>query len=474
MRILTFYSYKGGTGRTMTLANVAWALANSGHSVLMIDWDLEAPGLPRYFSPFLDAAALASTPGLIEWLHAQVSGPPPARTHVPRMIDPAPTRPTAGLLDHALPVEWTFPFGGRLALITAGAQGPSYARRVNEFDWESFYSKHNGHEVVERLRGELRRYDYVLIDSRTGVTEIGGIATVQLPDTVVMCSTINRQSLQGAATIAESIDAQRREGTEPTVRIFPVLTRVESTELERLSIAREHFRHRFSQFLWHIPPEDRDAYWSVAEIPYVPAFAYEEVLCAFRDDAPDPGSMSWSTNQLVALLTGTTVHSVPATSHRAEVLAAFTRDPVAREFPSCFLSYSSKDDAFARKLHTDLTELGIQCWFAPHDLPIGAKIRQGLDAAINAHDKVLLILSKNSIASTWVEKEVETAFEREATAGETILLPLRVDDEVMTTGAAWAADIRRQRNIGDFVRWADDREYKSALDRLVTSLKPMG
>jgi Mrp family chromosome partitioning ATPase len=52
-RVVTFYSYKGGTGRSMALANVAWILASAGNRVLAIDWDLEAPGLHRYFHPFL-------------------------------------------------------------------------------------------------------------------------------------------------------------------------------------------------------------------------------------------------------------------------------------------------------------------------------------------------------------------------------------------------------------------------------------
>src|SRR5215510_4858347 len=67
-RIITFYSYKGGTGRTMALANVAWILASNGLRVLVIDWDLEAPGLHRYLSPFLEDKELTSSPGLIDFL----------------------------------------------------------------------------------------------------------------------------------------------------------------------------------------------------------------------------------------------------------------------------------------------------------------------------------------------------------------------------------------------------------------------
>ena len=65
-KIVTFYSYKGGTGRSMALANVAWILAQTGHRVMAIDWDLEAPGLHRYFLPFLDDSELQETRGLID------------------------------------------------------------------------------------------------------------------------------------------------------------------------------------------------------------------------------------------------------------------------------------------------------------------------------------------------------------------------------------------------------------------------
>ena len=59
-KIVTFYSFKGGTGRTMALANVAWILASNGLKVLVVDWDLDSPGLHRYFHPFLDPPKVAT------------------------------------------------------------------------------------------------------------------------------------------------------------------------------------------------------------------------------------------------------------------------------------------------------------------------------------------------------------------------------------------------------------------------------
>src|ERR1700674_5525776 len=80
---------------------------------------------------------------------------------------------------------------------------------------------------------------------------------------------------------------------------------------------------------------------------------------------------------------------------------------------TCFISYSGKDDLVARKLKTDLQLVNIRCWFSPHDMPIGAKILDQIHAEIVGRDKVLLILSENSIASDWVEDEVNKAFEEE-------------------------------------------------------------
>jgi len=143
----------------------------------------------------------------------------------------------------------------------------------------------------------------------------------------------------------------------------------------------------------------------------------------------------------------------------------------AFEFYSCFISYSSKDQAFAERLHADLQSNSVRCWFAPEDMKIGDKMRPRIDDAIRFHDKLLLILSKSSINSAWVEKEVETAFEKEHQQNKLVLFPIRLDDTVMETDQAWAADIRRTRHIGEFSRWKDHDQYKVAFSRLIRDLK---
>ena len=97
------------------------------------------------------------------------------------------------------------------------------------------------------------------------------------------------------------------------------------------------------------------------------------------------------------------------------------------------------------------------------------------------HDKLLLVLTESSVKSAWVEKEVETAFEKERISGgrleaggpkgRTVLFPIRLDDAVMEAGEAWAADIRRTRHIGDFRGWKEHDKYKAAFEGLMRDLK---
>ena len=101
---------------------------------------------------------------------------------------------------------------------------------------------------------------------------------------------------------------------------------------------------------------------------------------------------------------------------------------------------------------------------------IGDEIRPRIDESIRVHDKLLIVLSESSLASTWVKKEVETAFEKE-TQQKLVLFPIRLDDTAMHTQEAWAADIRRMRHIGDFTRWKDHDEYQKVFARLLRDLQ---
>jgi hypothetical protein len=319
-RIVTFYSYKGGTGRSMALANFAWILAASGKRVLVIDWDLEAPGLHRYFRPFLTDPELVETDGLIDAIwelagtaleaaqpmssvsaedgYARVAEALEDATRRLRPIDGAPESAAPNVPGAAAKKSWRgskapsprssqpqlFASGGSIDLIGAGRQGPTYSARVNTFAWQRFYEL-DGARLLEDAKRYLRSvYDWVLIDSRTGVSDTAGICTIQMPDTVVACFTPNRQSVTGVSQVLHSIrsfSSQTFDGSK--IRFFPVATRIENLEPRKLEASRAYFRGRLADYLPERYLSAPREYWDSMEIPYKTGYAFEELLAAFGD-----------------------------------------------------------------------------------------------------------------------------------------------------------------------------------------------
>ncbi|GHO98885.1 hypothetical protein KSF_089330 [Reticulibacter mediterranei] len=155
--------------------------------------------------------------------------------------------------------------------------------------------------------------------------------------------------------------------------------------------------------------------------------------------------------------------------HFIEYIRSLTSSPF--QYHPCFISYSSKDQGFAARLHTDLQSNGVRCWFAPHDLKIGDHYHQRIDEAIRLYDKLIIILSEHAVQSSWVEREVVSAREKEDRQQRPVLFPIRLDDAVMHTTKAWAADVRRRWHIGDFTQWKNRDTYQQAFARLLRDLK---
>ncbi|HYC89347.1 MAG TPA: AAA family ATPase [Thermoanaerobaculia bacterium] len=293
--IISFYSYKGGAGRTMTLANVAWILASAGKRVLVIDWDLEAPGVHRYFRPFLSDPEMKASDGVIEMMMNYALA-----ALTPGEQDPDWHLPFANVLQYVVSVEWDFPNRGTLDLMPAGRQDESYTRRIVTFNWHSFYERLGGGSFLEAVKRNLRaEYDYILIDGRTGLSDTAGIVTIQMPDALVACFTYTRQSVENMAAVLNLVLEQRQDAR---LRVFPVPTRVELAERARLDKVRADAMSRMAPLL-RMRPEDIDTYWAEVEIPYVPAYAYAETLAPFMDRPGMWQSVLASTIRLTRYLT---------------------------------------------------------------------------------------------------------------------------------------------------------------------------
>ena len=229
--VTTFYSYKGGTGRTMALANVAVLLARRGDGdVLAVDWDLEAPGLHRFFAPYLQSALRAyegdidSPAGLID-MFIQL------RERLEASDAPVDEEAVDGLWREIAPAEYLLQTDHeRLYVLKAGRFDGDYAAKVNTFQWEILYNR--APSIFGSLAAHLaERFRYVLIDSRTGITDSSGICTMLLPDQLVVVFTPNRQSLAGALDVVERSTAYRKNSDDvrPLV-VYPLASRVEVSE----------------------------------------------------------------------------------------------------------------------------------------------------------------------------------------------------------------------------------------------------
>src|ERR1035437_5383944 len=149
------------------------------------------------------------------------------------------------------------------------------------------------------------------------------------------------------------------------------------------------------------------------------------------------------------------------------------------EFYSCFISYSTKDQEFAERLHADLQAKGVRCWFAPEEMKGGRKLHEQIDEAIRLHDKLLLILSEHSMSSNWVKTEIANVRAREKQEGKQLLFPITlVPFEAIKQWKLFDADIGmdsareiREYFIPDFSNWKDHDSYQTAFQRLVKDLK---
>ncbi|MFG0272414.1 KGGVGR-motif variant AAA ATPase [Pseudomonas sp. zjy_14] len=246
-KIVTFYSYKGGAGRTMSVANVAFLAALDGLKVLVMDWDMEAPGLAYYFRGLHDAAeakSLKDTRGLlnifwdwsaeaeraqnnedVERLFANVESGKAFSECVRSLVGP-------GLFEKELKLDYISAGG-----LTVGVDDILYESALSKFSWNDFFDRYAGGAVLEKLKNWSKaNYDLILIDSRTGFADVAGICTMQMPDEVALCFVLNRQNIDGVARVASAIRERRNE--EIVLRAVPMRVSGSGGESSEISDAK--------------------------------------------------------------------------------------------------------------------------------------------------------------------------------------------------------------------------------------------
>jgi MinD-like ATPase involved in chromosome partitioning or flagellar assembly len=348
----------------MALANIAEILFGRGLRVLVVDFDLEAPGLEKFFDGTREgfrADAAMEARGVVDLLYSYMelrtlaasvsfgteTEPPPGETAELRA--PASLQSAAVLQSGAgisleqriarLPVEplerFAVPIysnrsGGSLRIIPAGKRAGGafreYAHKVLSFDWEDFYRRYDGETFFEWFRQQAdESADVVLIDSRTGVTEMSGVCTYHLADVVVSFVAANEQNIQGSLRMGRSLaDRDLIEKGRQSRELHQVFvpSRIENAEDDKLKAFASRFNSVFgplcpSAFTWHDSP------FGDLVVPYVPAYAYgERVAVRDRSDQPLWKTMVAALNRLADLMT----QLAPVTSPMYQTIAS---DPSA-------------------------------------------------------------------------------------------------------------------------------------------------
>lgn len=338
-RVTTFYSYKGGSGRSMAMANVAWALATNSNKVLVIDWDLEAPGLHRYFHPFLRDPEQARSAGLIDrvWEYVAAAGESTAKDRFA----------SANCSDITQRLDLPFRSKGEIHLLGAGRQDKLYSEKVVGLDWRAFYQQFDGLTFVNRILDWARgAYTHILIDSRTGVADTAGICTVQLPDALVVCFVYNRQSIEGTAAVSASIIEARSAQRKSPLRISFVPCRVE--ERSTVESARAFAAVRLAKAV-RSPRGDIERALRRDEVRHYPWCAFEEKLAVFEDVPDERGSLLDAMHGLAEKVAG---HDLKIAKINPAILSSYWRrtafdDPRIAELRA--LS-EGPTDAFAERL----------------------------------------------------------------------------------------------------------------------------
>jgi WD40 repeat protein/cellulose biosynthesis protein BcsQ len=368
-QVITFYSYKGGTGRSMALANAACLIAQGAggdYNTLMVDWDLEAPGLHKYFPhragglPMADSA----TPGLIE-LCTLLDQETQPFAHLPDAEREARVREAVEAIDLGAYTTATDVPG--LFLMKAGTLDQDYAANVNQLRWDEFYQRAPW-AMVHLVARLADRFRYVLVDSRTGLTDTSGICTTLLPEKLVVVFTPNAQSMEGVTDLmARAIEhRQSTDDLRPLV-VYPLPARIENLAPDERDAWRTGNESRglpgwqrvFERALtktYGLTKCDLSSYFNEVQIRHHPYYAYGEKVAVRIETGEEIDSMPKSYERFVDWLVN---RASPWEDPQLAAAAADARRGAAlgRKADRILSALSEDERAIARRVFLRLTKI---------------------------------------------------------------------------------------------------------------------
>lgn len=284
--IITFYSYKGGVGRSMALANIAVLLSKMEKKILIIDWDLEAPGLEAYFSNYM---RYTNSKGLLNYL-----------IDSKKLI-------SVNYVDYLSNILIENKY--KIDIIHSGkSTNDSYISTLGIFNWRDFYSKYRGFEILEKLRINIKNnYDFVLIDSRTGLTDSSGICTIFMPDLIIPLFTANHQSIDGVKEMLEISKRKRKLifYARMSLLIFPIPSRFGTrSEYDISQYWLDQFEIAFGKYYREWLPNDQNIRLLLEQIklPHIDYLSFGERLAVLEQSINDPESIGYQYDKITKII----------------------------------------------------------------------------------------------------------------------------------------------------------------------------
>lgn len=496
-QIFTFYSYKGGTGRSMALANVACLLANnctSGEKILMIDWDLEAPGLHRFFDKYLKSPAsfdLGNQPGLID-LFIKI------KENSDKFHDNEVTNSffeDLNIEKFILETEIT-----NLFLMTAGQFDDYYPTKVNTFNWEDLFNQ-NPNLIPEFANHLAKKFKYILIDSRTGFTDTSSVCTSLMPEKLIVVFTPNRQSLTGVLSLVENVTTYRKTSDDlrPLV-VFPLPSRIENAELalhkdwrfgnQKNKISGYQFQfEEIMKTVYDVSDINLTDYFNDIQIQHVPRYSYGEEIAVLSDHSEERLSLyrsyesfanllmkvesPWEYQSTQIAISGNIIDGnlVTGSNNTINVYIGSNYEEKNiignvysdKKSLKVFLSHSSQDKPLVRELYKRLSQDGFSVWLDEKELLPGQDWEREIQKAVERSDVVLVCLSNQSVTKEgYIQKELRFALDitLERPESSIFLIPIRLNE----------CEVPRRIRNWHYVDYFPEEEKNEAYERIKKAL----
>jgi cellulose biosynthesis protein BcsQ len=366
-----------------------------------------------------------------------------------------------------------------LFLMPAGQLDDLYPTKVNTFNWEELFNQNPS--LISGFANYLaKNFKYVLIDSRTGFTDISSICTSLMPEKLVVVFTPNKQSLTGVLGLVERVTTYRKKSDDlrPLV-IFPLPSRIENAELDLQKDWRfgnkkskiEGYQPQFEAILnkvYDLPTIDLTDYFDDIQIQYVPRYSYGEEIAVLSGRSEDRLSLARSyenfVNSLVNLESPWEYQRMSVEDNPASMTVGDVRtggvtirgnaniiyigndntvkgNVVSNRQMQIFLCHASQDKPLVRDLYNRLASDGYDVWLDAVKLLPGQDWNLEIKKAVQASDVVLVCLSNQSVTKEgYVQKELRYALDLaiERPEGAIFIVPVRLDEcEVPSRIRSW-------------------------------------